>query len=64
MESPEKAPLSISFVRALYDGKVELERTTTMGMLELEGYVVELRDSVYRSNLKAGEAPKYHRRLR
>ena len=55
------APFSISFVRVPYDWKAELEVAAAMGMPELEGYTVEIRDGVYRGNLKAGEEPAYHR---
>lgn len=47
-----------------YDCEAELEVAAAMGMPELEGYVPEVRDDVYRGNLRAGEVPEYHRRPR
>lgn len=61
LDSPTDAPFSITFVRVPYDWEAELRVAEEMGMPELEGYVVEVRDGTYRGNLKAGEAPEYHR---
>ena len=61
MDGAGDAPFSASFVRVPYDWEAELEVATAMGMPELEGYAVEIRDGVYRGNLKAGESPDYHR---
>ena len=61
MGGEEEAPFSIQFVRVPYDWEAELAVAADLGMPELDGYTVELRDGVYRGNLKAGEAPDYHR---
>ena len=61
MHGEAEAPFSIQFVRVPYDWEAELAVAADMGMPELEGYTVEIRDGVYRGNLKAGETPDYHR---
>ncbi len=61
MDGADDAPFSSSFVRVPFRWEAELEVATAMRMPELEGYVVELREGVYRGNLKAGESPGYHR---
>ena len=61
MDGADEAPFSVSFVRVPYDWRAELEVAAAMGMPELEGYTVEVRDGVYRGNMKAGESPDYHR---
>jgi predicted phosphodiesterase len=58
----DEAPFSISFVRVPYDWESELAYAAAVGMPQLEGYVLELRDGVYRGNLAPGETPDYHRR--
>ena len=61
MDGEADAPFSIQFVRVPYDWEAELAVASEMGMPELAGYTVEIRDGVYRGNLKSGEAPDYHR---
>ncbi|MGH3507076.1 MAG: metallophosphoesterase family protein [Nocardioidaceae bacterium] len=62
MDSREQAPFSIQFVRVPYDWQSELEAAERMGMPEMEGYTLEVRDGIYRGNLRPGEKPTYHRR--
>jgi hypothetical protein len=60
--SPMPAPFSIQFVRVPYDVEAEIAAATALGMPELEAYVVEIRDGIYRGDWRTGEAPTYHRR--
>jgi diadenosine tetraphosphatase ApaH/serine/threonine PP2A family protein phosphatase len=60
-DSAVEAPFSIQFVRVPYDVQAELAVARELGMPELEGYTMEVRDGLYRGNLKTGEAPSYHR---
>jgi len=62
MDSPEDAPFSVGFVRVPYDWQAELAYAASVGMPELEGYTLELRDGIYRGNPAAGETVEYHRR--
>lgn len=62
MDVTEEAPFSIQFVRVPYDWAAELAVAAELGMPELEGYTLEVRDGIYRGNLRAGEQPEYHRR--
>ena len=64
MDGAADAPFSVQFVRVPYDWEAELEVASEMGMPELAEYAVEIRDGVYRGNLRSGEAPDYHRRPR
>ncbi|MEP9383606.1 metallophosphoesterase family protein [Nocardioides sp. KR10-350] len=64
MDGEADAPFSIQWVRVPYDWQSELAYAASVGMPELDGYTVEIRDGVYRGNLRAGEAPDYHRRPR
>lgn len=59
--SSEDAPFSIQFVRVPYDVEAELTVAKAMGMPEFEAYVSELRDGVYRGDLKTGKPSAYHR---
>jgi predicted phosphodiesterase len=61
LDATTDAPFSVSFVRVPYDWESELAYAAAVGMPELEGYTIELRDGVYRGNLAAGEQPDYHR---
>lgn len=61
MDSLEQAPFSISFVRVPYDWAAEAEVAAAMNMPDLEAYVVEIRDGIYRGDFRAGTAPEYHR---
>lgn len=61
LDAADEAPFGVQFVRVPYDWRGELQVAADLGMPELEGYVIELRDGVYRGNLKNGEAPEYHR---
>jgi hypothetical protein len=63
-DSAEEAPFSIQFVRVPYDVEAELAFAAEVGMPELEGYALELREGIYRGNLRAGERPSYHRQPR
>ena len=60
MDGEAEAPFSIQFVRVPYDWEAELAVAADMGMPELEGYTVEIRDGVYRGNLEARKTPDYH----
>jgi len=61
-DSAEEAPFSIQFVRVPYDVEAELAVARDLGMPELEGYTLEIRDGIYRGNLAKDEKPGYHRR--
>jgi predicted phosphodiesterase len=64
MDSEDPAPFSIQFVRVPYDWRAELAYAESVGMPELEAYALEIRDGIYRGNLKPGESPTYHRVVR
>jgi diadenosine tetraphosphatase ApaH/serine/threonine PP2A family protein phosphatase len=61
-DSTEEAPFSIQFVRVPYDVEAELAVARDLGMPELEGYTLEIRDGIYRGNLAKDAKPGYHRR--
>lgn len=61
-DSPGEGPFSVQFVRVPYDVEAELAAAKEMEMPELEAYTLELREGIYRGNLKPGETPSYHRR--
>lgn len=62
LDGAEDAPFSVQFVRVPYDVEAELAAAEELGVPQLAGYALELRDGVYRGNLAAGELPDYHRR--
>jgi len=62
MDGADEAPFSIQFVRVPYDVEAELAVARAMGMPELEGYTIEVREGIYRGNLTRGKQPRYHRR--
>ena len=64
VDSSTEAPFSIQFVRVPYDVEAEIAAATALGMPELEAYTVEIRDGIYRGDLKSGEPTTYHRRAR
>jgi diadenosine tetraphosphatase ApaH/serine/threonine PP2A family protein phosphatase len=61
LDSVDEAPFSVQFVRVPYDVEAEVEHAREVGMPELEEYTVEIRDGIYRGNLRDGETPRYHR---
>lgn len=63
-ESTENGPFSLQFVRVPYDVEAELAVAKEMGMPEFEAYTLELREGIYRGNLKHGATPGYHRSTR
>jgi predicted phosphodiesterase len=63
VDSRDEAPFTITFVRVPYDWQAELAYAASVGMPELEGYTLELRDGIYRGNLADGETAEYHRRV-
>ncbi|MGH3385999.1 MAG: metallophosphoesterase family protein [Nocardioidaceae bacterium] len=62
LDASDEAPFSLQFVRVPYDVEAELLVAKEMEMPEQEAYALELRDGIYRGNLKPGETPGYHRR--
>ncbi len=64
LDSADEAPFSIQFVRVPYDVEAELAFTREVGMPDFEEYAIEIRDGIYRGNLKPGEQPTYHREAR
>lgn len=62
LDGAADTPFSVQFVRVPYDVEAELAAAEELGVPQLAGYVVELRDGTYRGDLARGEAPDYHRR--
>ena len=58
--SEEPAPFGISFMRVPYDVEAEIAAAVEMGMPELDGWVSEIRDGIYRGEMHAGRSG-YHR---
>ncbi|KNX37732.1 metallophosphoesterase family protein [Luteipulveratus halotolerans] len=57
----QPAPFGISFVRVPYDVEAELAVSAALGAPEHDLYVSELRDGVYRGDVRSGQARRYHR---
>lgn len=51
MDSPGRAPFSLSFVRVPYDVEAELAHAREVGAPDFEGYESELRRGVYRGSM-------------
>jgi predicted phosphodiesterase len=64
MGSAEAAPFSLQFVRVPYDVEAEIAAATRLGMPELDGYISEIRDGVYRGAMNDPNRRTYHRRPR
>jgi diadenosine tetraphosphatase ApaH/serine/threonine PP2A family protein phosphatase len=47
-DSPDPAPIGISFVRVPYDIEAEIAAALELGMPDTDAYARELRDGIYR----------------
>lgn len=58
----DPAPFSLQFVRVPYDVDAEIAAAKDLGMPELDEYVSEIRDGIYRGEMNKPGGPTYHRR--